>query len=79
MLTGGSWFVTLVTIAAILTVNYILSGPTHVGSPVVVRLAAAAIGTACAAVARIAAGPRAVAGTGVAGVLIAVIVLNGLP
>jgi hypothetical protein len=59
-------------------IGYILSGPTHPSSPVLVRLAAAAIVTACAAVAKIAAGPRAAAVTGVVGVLIAVIVLNWL-
>jgi hypothetical protein len=53
------WLVTLVTIVAILAVNYIVSGPAHVVSPIVVRLAAAAIVTAFVAVAKIAAGPRA--------------------
>ena len=72
------WFVTLVTIVAILAVNYIVSGPAHVGSPIVVRLAAAAIVTAFVAVAKIAAGPRAAAVTGVVGVLIAVVLLTRL-
>ena len=72
------WFITLVTIVAILAVNYIVSGPAHVGSPIVVRLAAAAIVTALVAVAKIAAGPRAAAVTGVVGVLIAVVLLTRL-
>ena len=72
------WFVTLVTIVAILAVNYIVSGPAHVGSPIVVRLAAAAIVTAFVAVAKIAAGPRAAAVTGVVGALIAVVLLTRL-
>ena len=70
------WFVTLVAIVAILAVNYIVSGPAHVGSPIVVRLVAAAIVTAFAAVAKFAAGPRAAAVTAVVGVLIAVVVLS---
>ena len=72
------WFVTFVTIVAILVVNYIVSGPAHVGSPIVVRLAAAAIVTAFAAVAKFVAGPRAAAVTAVVGVLIAVVVLSRL-
>ena len=72
------WFITLVTIVAILAVNYIVSGPAHVGSPIVVRLAAAAIVTAFVAVANFAAGPRAAAVTGVVGVLIAVVLLTRL-
>jgi hypothetical protein len=70
------WFVTLVAIVAILAVNYIVSGPAHVGSPIFVRLAAAAIVTAFVAVANFAAGPRAAAATAVVGVLIAVVVLT---
>lgn len=70
------WFVTLVTIIAILAVNYIASGPAHVGSPIVVRLAVAAIVTAVVAVVTMAAGPRAAAVTAVVGVLIAVVVLT---
>jgi hypothetical protein len=72
------WVVTAAAIAAIVAVGYILSGPTHVGSPIVVRLAAAAIVTVCAAVAKFVAGPRAAAVTGVVGVLIAVVLLNQL-
>jgi hypothetical protein len=72
------WLVTFVTIVAIVVVGYIASGPTHVGSPIVVRLAAAAIVTVCVAVAKVAAGPRAAAVTGVLGVLIAVVLLTRL-
>lgn len=72
------WLVTLVAIVAIVVVGYIVSGPTHVGSPIVVRLAAAAIVTAFLAVAKVVAGPRAAAVTGVVGVLIAVLVLTRL-
>lgn len=70
------WLVSFVSIVAILAVNYIVSGPEHVGSPIVVRLAAAAIVTAFAAVARFVAGPRAAAVTAVVGVLIAVVLLS---
>jgi hypothetical protein len=35
------WLASFVSIVAILAVNYIVSGPAHVGSPMVVRLAAA--------------------------------------
>jgi len=70
------WFITLVTIVAIVVVSYIVSGPTHVGSPIAARLAAAAIVTAFVVVAKIAAGPRAAAVTGVVGVLVAVVLLK---
>jgi hypothetical protein len=70
------WLVSVVSIVAILAVNYIVAGPPHVGSPIVVRIAAAAIVTACAAVANVVAGPRAAAATAVVGVLIAVVVLS---
>jgi hypothetical protein len=55
------WFVSLVLIVAIVAVGIIVNrgSPSHVASPVVVRLAAVAIVTACAAVA--VAGPRAAA------------------
>jgi hypothetical protein len=73
------WLVSLVLIVAIVAVSYILSGPPpHTGSPLVVRLAAAAIVTAFVAVAKITAGPRAAAVTGVVGVLIAIVVLTRL-
>jgi len=72
------WFVTFVAIVAIVVVSYIVSGPAHVGSPIAVRLLAAAIVTACVAVAKFVAGPRAAAATGVVGVLIAVVVLTRL-
>jgi hypothetical protein len=70
------WLVSFVSIVAILAVNYIVSGPAHVGSPIVVRLAAAAIVTAFVAVAKFVAGPRAAAATAVVGVVVAVVVLR---
>jgi hypothetical protein len=70
------WLVSFVSIVAILAVNYIVSGPAHVGSPIVVRLAAAAIVTAFVAVAKFVAGPRAAAVTAVVGVMVAVVVLG---
>ena len=70
------WLVSFVSIVAILGVTYIVSGPAHVGSPIVVRLAAAAIVTALVAVAKFVAGPRAAAVTAVVGVLIAVLLLG---
>ena len=70
------WLVSFVSIVAILAVNYVVSGPAHVGSPIVVRLAAAAIVTAFVAVARFVAGPRAAVVTAVVGVVVAVVVLS---
>ena len=71
------WFVSLVAIVAIVAVGMIVSGPApHLGSPIVMRLGAAAIVTACVAVAKFVAGPRAAALTAVVGVLIAVVVLT---
>jgi hypothetical protein len=54
-------------IAAIVAVGIVVSRDSHphVGSPLAVRLAAAAIVTAFAAVAKFVAGPRAAAVTGV--------------
>lgn len=72
------WFVTLAAIVAILVVNYIVWGPSHPSSPIVMRLAAAAIVTPFVVAAKIAAGPKAAAVTGVVGVLIAVVVLDWL-
>ena len=72
------WLVSFVSIVAIVAGGYILSGPAHAGSPLVVRLIAAAIVTACAAVANFIAGPRAAAGTAIVGVLIAVVLLSQL-
>ena len=65
----GLWLVTVLSIVAILAVNYIVTGPSHVGSPIALRLAAAAIVTVFVILARFVAGPRAAAVTGVAGVL----------
>ena len=72
------WLVTLAAIVAILAVNYVVSGPSHVGSPIAMRFSAAAFVTAIVVVARIAAGPRAAAVTAVVGVLVAVVVLTRL-
>ena len=71
------WVVSLVLIVAIVAVGMIVNrdSPSHVASPVVVRLAAAAIVTACAAVAKFVAGPRAAAAAAVIGTLIAVVLL----
>jgi len=75
------WFVSLVIIVAIVGVGIIVSRdlqPNHIGSPLAVRLTPAVIVTAFAAVAKIAAGPRAAAATAVLGVLIAVVLLHQL-
>jgi len=72
------WLVSFVLIVAIVAVGIIVNrdSPSHVASPVVVRLAAAAIVTACAAVAKFVAGPRAAAATAVLATLIAVVLLT---
>ena len=70
------WLVSVVSIVAIVAVGYILAGPAHVGSPIVIRLMLAAIVTACAAVAKFVAGTRAAAATAVAGVLIWVVLAS---
>jgi hypothetical protein len=70
------WLVSLAVIVAILAVVYIASGPSHAGNSVAVRLAAAVIVTACAAVAKLIAGSRAAAMTAVVGVVIAIVVLK---
>ena len=74
------WLVSLVLIVAIVAVGMVINrdSPSHVSSPVVVRLAAAVVVTACAAVARFVAGPRAAAATAVIGTLVAVVLLIGL-
>jgi hypothetical protein len=71
------WLVSLVLIVAIVAVGILVNrdSPSHVSAPVVVRLAAAVIVTACAAVAKFVAGPRAAAATAVIGTLIAVVLL----
>jgi uncharacterized membrane protein len=71
------WIVSLVLIVSIVAVGIIVNrdSPSHVASPVVVRLAAAVIVTACAAAAKFVAGPRAAAATAVIGTLIAVVLL----
>jgi len=70
------WLLSVLGIVAILAVNYVVRGPPHVGSPIVLRLAAAAVVTAFVILAKFIAGPRAAAVTGVVGVLIAVVVLD---
>ena len=70
------WLLSVASIAAILAVNYVVRGPAHVGSPIAMRLAAAAIVTVLVVLAKFIAGPRAAAVTGVAGVLIAVVLLD---
>ncbi len=71
------WLVSVVLIVAIVAVGVIINrnSPSHVASPIVARLAAAVIVTAFVAVARVRLGPRDAAATGVAGVLIAVVLL----
>ena len=74
------WLVSFVLIVAIVAVGIIVdrNSPSHVASPIVVRLAAAAIVTASVAVAKFVAGSRAAAATGVIGTLIAVVLLTQL-
>ena len=74
------WLVSLVLIVAIVAVGIIINrnSPSHVSSPIVARLGAAAIVTAFAAVAKVVAGPRAAAATAVIGTLIAVVLLTQL-
>jgi hypothetical protein len=71
------WLVSVVLIVAIVAVGIIVNrgSPSHVASPIVVRLAAAVIVTVCAAVAKFVAGSRAAAATAVIGTLIAVVLL----
>ena len=72
----GLWFVSVLSIAAIVTVGVIVARATgHTGSPIALRLAAAGIVTALVAVAKLARGPRAAALTGVMGTLISVALL----
>jgi hypothetical protein len=70
------WLISVGTIAGILVVNYIVIGPNHVGPPIGLRLAAAAIVTVFVILAKVIAGPRAAAATGVLGVLLAVVLLD---
>jgi len=71
------WLVSLVLIVAIVAISIIVNrgSPSHVHSPVAARLATAVIVTACVAVAKFVAGPRAAAATGGIGTLIAVVLL----
>lgn len=70
------WLGSLAAIVAIvatgIVINHMVGG---VASPIAWRLAAAVVVTACVAVARIGAGTRAAAATGVAGTAIAVALL----
>jgi len=70
------WLVSFALIVAIVAVGYLLAGPAHAGSPLLVRLILAAIVTSCTAVAKFVAGPRAAAVTAVAGVLIWVVLAS---
>jgi len=70
------WLVTVVSIVAIVAVNAIVRGPNNAGSPVLPRLVAAAVVTLFVIVAKVVAGPRGAAVTGVVGVLIAVLLLD---
>ena len=71
------WLVSFLGIVAIVAVGIIVNrvSPSHVASPIAARLAAAAIVTIFVAVAKVVAGPRAAAATGVVGTLIAVVLL----
>ena len=72
------WLVTVISIVAIVAVNYVLFKPNHGSTPIALRLVAAAIVTAFVILAKFLAGPRAAAVTGVLGVLIAVVLLDQL-
>ena len=71
------WLITVVAIVGITTVGILVArgSPSYAPSPIVVRLAAAAVVTAFVAAAKILVGPRAAAVTGVVGTLVAVILL----
>ena len=71
------WLVTVVTIVAIVAVGTIVarSLPSYAPAPIVLRLAAAVVVTVFVAIAKVRYGARAAAVTGVAGVLIAVVLL----
>ncbi len=71
------WLVSVVSIVAIVAVGIMVNraSPSHLASPIAARLAAAAIVTLFVVVAKVVAGPRAAAATGVVGTLIAVVLL----
>ena len=71
------WLVSVLSIVVIVAVGIIVNraSPSHVSSPIAARLAAAAIVTVFVAIAKVVAGPRAAAATGVVGTLIAVVLL----
>jgi hypothetical protein len=68
------WLVTVLAIVAIVVIGTLVarSQPSYAPSPIGLRLAAAAVVTVFVAIAKVVAGPRAAAVTGVVGVLIAV-------
>jgi hypothetical protein len=74
------WVVSVGAIVAIVAVGIVIarSSPSHVASPIGVRVAAPVIVTVCVAVAKAIGGPRAAAATGVIGTLIAVALLIAL-
>lgn len=74
------WFVSVAAIVLIVAVGRMVahSSPTHVATPIVVRLAAAAIVTVFAVVAYFLRGPRAAAATAVLGTFVVVALLVGL-
>ena len=70
------WLLTVTAILAIVAVGVIVNRVEgHPGSPIGLRLAAAAIVTVLVVVAKVVAGPRAAAATGVLGVLVTVVLL----
>ena len=72
------WVASLAAILVIVAVGIIVSrSESHPASPIALRLAAAAIVTALAAVAKYVGGPRAAAATAVAGTFVAVVLLIG--
>lgn len=75
----GLWLGSLVAILAVAVAGIAVSRATgHAPSPIAARLAAAVIVTACVAIAKAAAGPRAAAVAGVVGTALAVVVLIAL-
>lgn len=68
------WLVTVVAIVAIVAVGSLVArSSSHAPSPIVLRLAAAAIVTVFVAAAKVLVGPRPAALTGVVGTLVAVV------
>jgi hypothetical protein len=71
------WLATVGAIAAIVVIGIVFARtlPAHAASPIWARLVVAAIVTILVAVAKVLGGPRAAAVTGVAGVLVGVVLL----